>query len=260
MALFASSTRSSLMAHTWTQQYRGGTSAVLVFALFNLIWCSSFTSAQFQNIVCDGVERQIDMPAPPYPTSATGYAPITNQPDFTCSRADSNAGLECGARSNYTCESIVFAPITSSSGFLPTIIPPTNPIIYSLIPSSKYYFTHIEWTAVDIGTGGARLAGVYSNTSPLASVVQPYAWVPNGAIQVDNTTLYGVCTNCVLNAGIKVMSVSSTSGAGFRGMELSQLYTNVRCGASGVNFDGIYWTGMKYICVQVGASYRSLSA
>jgi len=62
----------------------------------------------------------------------------------------------------------------------------------------------------------------------------------------------------VLDAGIKVMSVSSANGAGFRGMELSQLYTNVRCGASGVNFDGIYWTGMKYVCIQVGAWHAKL--
>jgi len=122
--------------------------------------------------------------------------PSTNQPDFTCARGDPSAGLVCGARSNYTCEDIVFAPITSSSGNTPTIISPNNPIIYSLIASSRLLLHLPRMDCCGYRTGGARLAGVYSSASPLATVVQTYAWVPNGPIPgPNNTTLWGPCTN-----------------------------------------------------------------
>eukprot|EP00775_Hariotina_reticulata_P012045 gene12045-12188_t len=46
------------------------------------------------------------------------------------------------------------------------------------------------------------------------------------------------------------MEVYAAVGAGFRSMRLSQLFNDLACGASGVNFDGIYWNGMGYACVE----------
>lgn len=213
-------------------------------------------AAAAQELVCDGKLHNITMPSAPYPAGVP-WAPITNQPDFTCTRARRSSGLQCGGARRFSCGAHVFEPVTFGSGSTPGIISPSNPVIFSLVDGSAKAFSFLQWTAVDVGTAGARLEGVYAPDSGLDNVVTTHEWVPNGAISLpDGKKLFGPCTNCELDAGIKVLSVSALPGTGFRGMELSQKYVDTRCEGSGVNDDGIYWAGMTYACVQVRAAWE----
>jgi hypothetical protein len=213
-------------------------------------------SAVGQGLVCDGTLRSLPMPAGFPLGDNEPYAPIDNQPGFGCVRGKPNLSIinngACGGQPSFNCDLInTYAPIAFGSGGAPGIIAPDNQVIYSLQPSSTSYMTFIEWTAVDIGTGGAKLAGVYANTSSLPPVITDYEWTPNGPINVNGTENFGACTSCIVGQGVTNMAVTAAIGAGFRSMQLSQLYFDVRCGASGANFDGMYWNGMNYICVEV---------
>ncbi|KAF6257661.1 hypothetical protein COO60DRAFT_1207072 [Scenedesmus sp. NREL 46B-D3] len=222
-------------------------------------------------LTCDGTLRTLDMPNGPYPTGEPWNPPFNNQAGFTCARSaivqDCNAsstsftnavaaGKCCGAEGNVTCGKYFFNSVTTSSGDKRGIISPVAPIIFRLTAGNAF-LTFVEWTAIDVGTAGAKLVGGYTN-----DVITPktivHTWTPNGPFQ-DNLgpngspiTTFGPCSSCEVDKGITNMSVTAQEGAGFTRIELSQAFTNTACsgaGAPGVNHDGMLWSGMKYKCV-----------
>jgi hypothetical protein len=205
-----------------------------------------------QSLTCDGKVHELSMPDTPYPDTIP-FAPIVNQPFFACHRPkqglDAESNGECGAAPRYECENHIFEPVLYGSGQTPGIISPNNPVTMSLKADSDFYLTYLEWTAVDVGTAGARLRGVYGASSDLSPVTANYAWTWNGRNALGE---FGLCSSCKHGQGIKMMNVSSITGAGFRSFQLSQMFVNTQCaGGSGVNYDGLYWHGMKYACVRV---------
>jgi hypothetical protein len=207
-----------------------------------------------QSMTCDGKVHELSMPDAPYPDTIP-FAPIVNQPFFACHRPkqglDAESNGECGAAPRYECENHVFEPVLYGSGQTPGIISPNNPVTITLKEDSDFYLTYLEWTAVDVGTAGARLRGVYGGSSDLSPVTVNYAWTWNGRNAMGE---FGPCSSCKQNQGIKMMNVSSITGAGFRSFQLSQMFVNTQCaGGSGVNYDGLYWHGMKYACVRVSS-------
>lgn len=127
------------------------------------------------------------------------------------------------------------------------LLPPYNPLRFTVTTGSKY-FTFVQWTAYDVGTGGAVITGTYDPSTGLGPVVNNYTWNPPVANVGDEC---GACTNCVEGDGIKPLSVSAQDGVGFRSFDLSQATTNTYCGESCFDVDGSYWTGMTYSCVEV---------
>lgn len=205
-----------------------------------------------QSLTCDGKVHELSMPDTPYPETIP-FAPIVNQPFFACIRPkqglDAESNGECGAAPRYECENHVFEPVLYGSGQTPGIISPNNPVTINLKDDSDFYLTYLEWTAVDVGTAGARLRGVYGANSDLSPVTVNYAWTWNGRNALGE---FGPCSSCAQDKGIKMLNVSAIAGAGFRSMQLSQMFVNTQCaGGAGVNYDGLYWHGMKYACVRV---------
>lgn len=208
--------------------------------------------AQPSTLVCDGQVHELSMPDTPYPDSIP-FAPIVNQPAFACMRPkqglDAESNGECGAAPRYECGNHVFEPVMYGSGQTPGIISPNNPVTVALKADSDVFLTYLEWTAVDVGTAGARLRGVYGASSDLSPVTVNYAWTWNGRNALGE---FGPCSSCQPGQGIKLMNVSAIPGAGFRSFQLSQMFVNTQCaGGSGVNYDGLYWHGMKYACLRV---------
>lgn len=202
----------------------------------------------------------------------------------------------CGGQAEITCDlgGTVYAPVTHGSGSGYKVAPPSNPIVYFLQPGSAKALTYVQWTVVDVGVAGARLRGVYADSASRSPVSNDYSWTPNGPRNsTDGTVDYGPCSSCVVGEGIVDLNVTAAPGTGFRcarwhaaaararrgvcavwrrrwahprthaclhtccrSMELSQLYEDVNCGASGVNIDGIYWHGMSYKCLEVCAAAR----
>lgn len=104
----------------------------------------------------------------------------------------------------------------------------------------------------DIGTGGALIRGVYSPESSLQPEESGYSWVRNGPnVLPDGAVVFDSCGDCRLGFGVRDMSVAALPGTGFKAVQLSQLFADTRCEGSGVNSDGLMWTGMKYKCAEV---------
>lgn len=205
-----------------------------------------------QSLTCDGKVHELSMPDTPYPDTIP-FAPIVNQPFFACHRPkqglDAESNGECGAAPRYECENHVYEPVLYGSGQTPGIISPNNPVTISLKEDSDFFLTYLEWTAVDVGTAGARLRGVYGPDSDLSPVTVNYAWTWNGRNALGE---FGPCSSCKQGQGIKMLNVSAIGGAGFRTFQLSQMFVNTQCAqGTGVNYDGLYWHGMKYSCIRV---------
>uniref|UniRef100_A0A383W215 Uncharacterized protein n=1 Tax=Tetradesmus obliquus TaxID=3088 RepID=A0A383W215_TETOB len=231
----------------------------------------SLAQAGSSALVCDGTVRPLAMPAGRYPTGSPWNPPFNNQPGFTCQRSYANpacadptsaagrrainSGDCCGSAASTTCDSFSFAPITSASGGARGIVNPEDPITYQ-VTAADSFLTYVEFTAIDVGTAGARLAGGYEN-DVIPAVAAVHSWTPNGAVQAIASngsiiTTYGACSNCQEDKGIKTLSVSALPGTGFTRIELSQAFDDVGCseaGSTGINADGMLWSGMRYSCV-----------
>jgi hypothetical protein len=162
-----------------------------------------------ESLVCDGQTHELSMPDAPYPESIP-FAPIVTQPFFACTRPkqglDAESNGECGAAARYECDEHVFEPVLYGSGQTPGIISPNNPVTISLKGDTDFYLTHAEWTAVDVGSAGARLRGVYGSGSDLSPVTINYAWAWNGR---NSEGEFGPCSSCKAGQGIKVGARSS---------------------------------------------------
>lgn len=71
---------------------------------------------------------------------------------------------------------------------------PEDPITYQ-VTAADSFLTYVEFTAIDVGTAGARLAGGYEN-DVIPAVAAVHSWTPNGAVQVRDVScnmsmLYG---------------------------------------------------------------------
>jgi hypothetical protein len=127
------------------------------------------------------------------------------------------------------------------------------------VSNQSIFFTHVTWTVYDVGTGGAKLVGVYGpnsqgQTQPAVEI--KHAWEPNGpqegkTPETAGTFSCGACSDCHVGFGIKNMTANAGEGLGFRSFQMSQLYDDVRCGATCFDLDASYWTGMQYSCVTV---------
>ncbi|WIA14752.1 hypothetical protein OEZ85_003238 [Tetradesmus obliquus] len=152
-----------------------------------------------------------------------------------------------------TCEALRFGPVLQSSGSIPGIIPPNNPLRFAVKPESPAYLTYVQFRAGGVGTAGARLRGLYAQGSPLQAVSDDYAWAKNGPVQLPGgIVVYDSCGDCRVGFGVQDLKVTALPGAGFRALELSQLFMDTRCEGSGVNNDGMLWDGnMRYSCAQL---------
>jgi hypothetical protein len=123
--------------------------------------------------------------------------PFNNQAGFSCARAFGSpatctnnktaaaaisSGLCCGSAANTTCGAYYFGPITSSGGGTRGVVNPGNPIVYQ-ITAADAFLTYIEFTAIDVGTAGAKLAGGYDD-DVIAPVVAVHNWTTNGPTRV----------------------------------------------------------------------------
>lgn len=217
--------------------------------------------AAAQPLICDGKARLIDMAKPAFPNGPP-WTPLNPADDWTCVRPLAGTSKLCGSMATDSCGAVEFRPILQSSGATPGIIPPDNPLQFKLSANVKGYLTSASFRAGNIGTGGARLRGTYAGTSTLNPVTLDFAWVKNGPTNLpDGTVVFASCGDCRMGFGIMDMTVTALPGAGFRTLELSQLYSDTRCEGSGVNNDGLLWDGsMSYTCVVVSVSVPSLSS
>jgi hypothetical protein len=204
--------------------------------------------------VCDGTIRSISLPLPPYGTSFPYDVYNLSGTNLQCSR---EKGTACGSQQLVQClpYSDTIGPITES-GDGSLFIRPSDPIIITVTEPSTY-FTHISWVVYDVGTGGAKLVGNYGPDT-LGKIHPPVAatheWQPNGPQPdaQDNATYFcGTCGDCTEGQGIQNLQINAAAGLGFRSFKLSQLYEDLRCGATCFNLDGSYWTGMNYSCMTV---------
>jgi len=175
---------------------------------------SGATNAEPQNtdsagLICDGQIHTITLPLPPiaeippystYNLAGTGLGCSRRQP-----------GSQCGAQEHVDCApwGSNIGPVTLSAGTT-FFLPPSDPIILT-VENSTQFLTFTRWTVFDVGTGGAKLVGVYENSTislPTAPVVVAHEWQPNGRIsntQGSNSSYFcGACTNCELGKGVKV--------------------------------------------------------
>jgi hypothetical protein len=124
--------------------------------------------------------------------------PFNNQAGFSCARAFGsfqtctnprtstgaiNSGLCCGSAASTTCGALSFAPITSSGGGSRGVVNPDNPIVYQ-ITAADAFLTFVEFTAIDVGTAGAKLAGGYDDDA-INPVVAVHNWTRNGPFPVS---------------------------------------------------------------------------
>lgn len=249
-------------------------STPIVLAVSALALLSCCVSVHAQGFTCDGQVRLSPTPVAPFPTQASFFFPIATPAGLQCQRKDQPATVTetavlenrfCGGRQDFTCtlDGVTFGPIGpithgtggpgngTVSGAPEAVVPPSDPIIYSLT-DPDVYLTYVEYTVVDVGSGGARLGGVYGsdpNASP--NVVNTYAWVPNG--DQGGSLRCAACSNCERGKGIVDLNITAEAGAGFRAVQLSANYEDVRCGGSCRDSDGIYWSGFKYTCAKVSA-------
>eukprot|EP00775_Hariotina_reticulata_P014327 gene14327-53_t len=197
--------------------------------------------------------RSITLPLPPIASIPPYSAYSLAGTGLECSRR--RTGSQCGAQEHVDCSPFAnLGPVTQGAG-TSFFLPPSDPVIITMVNSTQY-LTFARWTVYDVGTGGAKVVGVYGSSSvsqQTAPVVVAHEWQPNGKIanvQGSNTSYFcGACTNCEVGKGVKVMEVLAGYGLGFRSIELSQLYDNVACGASCFDLDASYFTGMEYSCV-----------
>jgi len=126
--------------------------------------------------VCDGAVRNLTLPLPPYADSQPYDVYTLTGTGLECGRQQ---GGQCGAQEVVQCApySNNIGPITQS---LDHFIPPSNPIILS-VTNQSIFFTKVAWTVYDVGTGGAKLVGVYS-PSASGETQRPaedrHQWVP----------------------------------------------------------------------------------
>ncbi|KAF8061406.1 hypothetical protein HT031_004497 [Scenedesmus sp. PABB004] len=201
-------------------------------------------------LVCDGTLRQLDMAAAPFP-SMPPWTPWVGPRDFTCERTAPGTTQKCASMAADVCGDIPFEPVVQASGPTPGIIPPNNPLSFKLRPDSPAYLTYVEFRAGDVGTGGALVRGVYGRGAGLPDVTTTYAWAKNGPTTLEGGgVVFDVCSDCRVGYGVKNLDVTARPGTGFRAFELSQLYADTRCEGSGVNNDGMLWSGMRYRCVE----------
>ncbi|KAF6260900.1 hypothetical protein COO60DRAFT_841025 [Scenedesmus sp. NREL 46B-D3] len=231
-------------------------------ALVMLLACGC-ASAQ---LICDGNRRTLNTPIAPFPTAATYFYPIATPAGITCQRRDqpldaTDVALQenqfCGGRESFTCSEggATFGPIgpiTHGTGGVlgspEAVIPPSNPIIYSLT-DAQAYLTFVSFTVVDVGTAGAKLGGVYgSDPNKAPDVVAAYNWTVNG--DQGEPLRCGACSDCRQGFGVVPMTVEAAPGAGFRAVQMSALFEDARCGGTCRDIDGMYWSGMEYSCVR----------
>jgi hypothetical protein len=132
--------------------------------------------------------------------------PFNNQAGFTCERLFANGGCNpsnprrfnasiaadmcCGNEHNTTCGAYYFSPVTSGSGGSRSIVSPGNPIVYQLT-AAEAFLTYVEFTAIDVGTAGAKLAGGYDD-DVIPMVENVHSWTTNGPFQVRVLSCYSV--------------------------------------------------------------------
>eukprot|EP00883_Tetradesmus_obliquus_P015312 jgi/Sobl393_1/8434/SZX78173.1 len=241
-----------------TQLHSAATALLLLLA-------ASCADAQ---LICDGNRHVLDTPIAPFPTESTFFHPITTPSGLSCNRKDqpldaTDVALAenqfCGGRASFTCSEAgsTFGPIGpvthgtgGVSGSPEAVIPPSNPIIYSLTDSpAQAFLTFVRFTVVDVGTAGAKLGGVYgSDPSKAPDVVTAHNWTVNG--DQGEPLRCGACSDCREGFGVVPMTVEAAPGAGFRALQLSALFEDARCGGSCRDSDGMYWSGMEYTCVR----------
>jgi hypothetical protein len=224
-------------------------------------------------LVCDGVVRRLSLPTAPYPTQNSYYYPIAVPSGVSCTRLLQSASSTpqengfCGGRESVVCEQgdAVFGPIgpithgTGGLGPFPyntpglpeTVVPPSDPIIYSLtgaVPGARLSFA--SFTVIDVGTAGAKLVGVYGTDMRAGrNVTAEHAWLPNG--DQGGSTRCGACSDCRVGFGVVNLTLVADAGMGFNAVQLSAKYQDARCGASCRDVDGMYWSGMEYACITV---------
>jgi hypothetical protein len=203
-------------------------------------------------LVCDGQVRSLAVAQAPFPTSPP-WAPMRPADHLTCTRPLPGTTRQCGSMAADTCEDVRFGPVLQSSGSAPGIIPPDNPLRIAVKPDVPAYLTYVQFRAGNVGTAGARVRGLYAQSSPLQPVSNDYAWAQNGPVQLPgDLEVFDSCGDCRVGFGVRDLQVVALPGAGFRAFELSQLYVDTRCAGSGVNNDGLLWDGnMRYSCVEV---------
>lgn len=222
-------------------------------------------------LICDGQLREVVVPVAPYPDQSPYNNPYNNPPGLTCTRP---AGGYCGAQAKVDCDDTYesfargakgnviknIGPV-NQNGDGTFVISPLNPLQFYVDPQLAGYLTFVEWTVYDVGPGGAKLAGNYGPGGGLQPDVNSYSWVPNGKqTSSDGHSQYcATCTSCTVGQGVTNMTLNARPGTGYSAIEISQLYTDASCGATCVNLDGIYWTGMKYKCVKPTCKDTDLS-
>jgi hypothetical protein len=235
---------------------------VLLLLFFN---CSH----AYAQLICDGARRVLNTPIAPFPSEATLFYPIATPSGITCQRRDQPLDATdvaiaenqfCGGRESFICSEggATFGPIGpishgtgGISGSPEAVIPPSNPIIYSLTDSpAEAFLTFVRFTVVDVGTAGAKLGGVYgSDPTKEPDVVAAHNWTVNG--DQGEPLRCGACSDCREGFGVVPMTLEAAPGAGFRAVQLSALFEDARCGGTCRDSDGMYWSGMEYSCVRV---------
>lgn len=159
-------------------------------------------------LICDGQIHSITLPMPPIASIPPYSAYNLAGTGLECSRR--RPGSQCGAQEHVDCSPFAnLGPVTQGAG-TSFFLPPSDPVIITMVNSTQY-LTFARWTVYDVGTGGAKVVGVYGPSSvsqQAAPVVVAHEWQPNGKIanvQGSNTSYFcGACTNCEVGKGVKV--------------------------------------------------------